>query len=344
MSTATATFIHIGNLEDLDPFEWNYSVENPSPIFQTFTSNDMTNAQVVQNDANGDGRLLENDFGQTADTFTYDVGNGLTTSGLDNAARYSVNYIDETGAQHSTHVSVYQTENGDAFVRFPNGLQVKSMEITGKVSDHYYAIRHGTSSTSRAVCFASGTYIETPDGLRKIDTLHVGDLVMTLDHGPCPIRWIHSAVQPLLLSERDESPVLVKKGALGWNRPLRDLVVSPQHRILVGGYGQLEAFPLEQVLAPAKALTGLPGIRHMRGKRQIKWVHIAFDRHEMIFANGCISESLLLGQMVLAGIPKAQKRVLLDMFGPDVPLNGPALRPCAKVTDVRERLSTMALA
>lgn len=342
MSIATAQFIHIGQFADLDPDETNYSSENPTPILQSFSQNDITTTEVTQNDANNDGLLQENDNGQTADTFTYDVGNGPITSGLDNVARYSANYVDENGTSQSTTVSVYQTENGDVFVKFPNDLQISSMEITGKVADGYSSITQGTSSSSRVVCFALGTYIQTPDGHRKIETLRVGDLVVTLDHGERPIRWIHRAKQPLNIAERDAKPVLIEQGALGTDRPNRDLVVSPQHRILLGGSGQLEnTFP-EEVLAPAKALTTLQGIRHMNGKRDITWVHFAFDKHEAVYANGCVAESLLFGPMVLNGLSDTQRLVLLDMYGPithqNEPLNGPEIRRCASIKEIRQQL------
>ena len=45
-------------------------------------------------------------------------------------------------------------------------------------------------------CYAPGTMIDTPDGPRAVETLQVGDLVMTLDHGPQSIRWVRSGEVP----------------------------------------------------------------------------------------------------------------------------------------------------
>ena len=39
-------------------------------------------------------------------------------------------------------------------------------------------------------CFTPGTRIATPSGLRTIERLQQGDLVVTRDHGPQPIRWV----------------------------------------------------------------------------------------------------------------------------------------------------------
>jgi hypothetical protein len=205
----------------------------------------------------------------------------------------------------------------------------------------------GTSSSSEPytniVCYAAGTMIDTPDGPRPVETLLPGDLVTTLDHGPRPIRWTRSSTHPLEEAEDEAKPVQIKAGTLGRNLPTQDLIVSPQHRILVGGSGQLHKVFATEVFAPAKSLTAVPGIRHMKGKKEITWMHFACDRHEVVVANGCLSESLLLGPMVVNGMQAAERRALIDIFGaaskPDAALNGPPARECLTVGAVRRQLA-----
>lgn len=192
-------------------------------------------------------------------------------------------------------------------------------------------------------CYAPGTLIDTPDGPRPVETLQVGDLVTTLDHGPQPVRWIRSGDQPLEAAETDAKPVLIAAGALGGKLPAQDLIVSPQHRILVGGHRQLQGRFKAEAFAPAKSLTKLKGIRHMKGKQHITWVHFACDRHEVVTANGCLSESLLLGPMVVNGLTAAERQAVTDIFGPaatpDAALNGPPARECFTVGAVRRQLA-----
>ena len=92
---------------------------------------------------------------------------------------------------------------------------------------------------------------------------------------------------------------------------------------------------------PAKALTTLPGIRHMIGKRAITWIHFACDRHEVVRANGCWSESLLLGPMAQQSLTPRDRQaldaVLPNPIDPDY-LNGPPARPCLRVGAVMRRL------
>lgn len=192
-------------------------------------------------------------------------------------------------------------------------------------------------------CYAPGTLVDTPDGPRAVETLEPGDLVLTRDHGPQVIRWTHSGEHPLEEADVDAKPVQIKADALGHGLPSQDLIVSPQHRILVGGNGQLHQVFATEAFAPAKSLTGAPGIRHMKGKAKITWIHFACDRHEVVTANGCLSESLLLGPMVLNGLHASERLALTDIFGPaptpDAALNGPTARECLTVGAVKRQIA-----
>ena len=97
-----------------------------------------------------------------------------------------------------------------------------------------------------------------------------------------------------------------------------------------------------EVFAHAKSLTTLPGIRYMHGKRNIQWFHFAFDHHDVVVANGCLAESLLLSPMVLAGQPRTARHMLFNLFPkcePEEPLNGPPARPCLSVGAVARLIS-----
>ena len=195
----------------------------------------------------------------------------------------------------------------------------------------------------RYVCYAAETLIETSKGPKPVQNLQVGDFVQTLDNGLQPIRWLHQDVQPLDMCERDEKPVLIGANTLGKGFPVRDTIVSPQHRILVGGQGQLQSLFSSEVFVPAKALTGLRGIRHMNGKRDVLWLHFALDRHEVVVANGCFSESLLLGKMAIDGLRNHDRAEVIEIFG-DPPtantgLNGPPARECLTVGAARHQIA-----
>lgn len=179
-------------------------------------------------------------------------------------------------------------------------------------------------------CYGSGTLVETPVGTVPVDALQPGDLVLTRDHGAQPVRWVHSAEQNLVGLPLHLRPVLISKNALGPGRPDRDLVVSPQHRILAGA-GQLAEMISEEVFLPAKSLCVLKGVRHMEGRSQIRWTHFACDRHEVVRANGCFSETILAGRMVRAALEPGDRPE--QICG-----KGPPARPCLSVAQAREAL------
>lgn len=235
-------------------------------------------------------------------------------------------------------VTVSDDGSGNAVLTFPEGESVVLQGVTpDEASGKQNLARMGVP------CYAPGTLIDTPDGPRAVETLRVGDLVTTLDHGPQPIRWVHSDDQPLDTFGPEARPVLIAANALGKGLPGQDLIVSPQHHLFVGGRGQLDAWFQGEAFVPAKALTTVPGIRHMKGRKTITWIHFACDRHEVITANGCLSESLLVGPVVVNGLTSSDRRALMAVFGAapsqGTPLNGPAARKCLRVSDVRRHLS-----
>lgn len=191
-------------------------------------------------------------------------------------------------------------------------------------------------------CYAPGTLIDTDRGPRPIETIRPGDLIVTKDHGLQPVLWCRSGPQSLDGLDRDRRPVLIKAWSLSRNRPAQDLIVSPQHRILVGGRHQLEEVFEREVFAPAKGLTQLPGIRHMLGRREMTWIHFACSRHEVVRANGCWSESLLLGKVAQQSLDEDERGWLVSKLAQieDADfLNGPPARLCLRVGEARRIVS-----
>ena len=84
-------------------------------------------------------------------------------------------------------------------------------------------------------CFTAGTWIDTPAGARRVETLCVGDLVRTRHHGPQTIRWIgRRSVKLAPYFPKDKlRPIEISIGALGQGLPREPLRLSRQHRVLV---------------------------------------------------------------------------------------------------------------
>ena len=158
--------------------------------------------------------------------------------------------------------------------------------------------------TGALVCFAQGTLIDTPAGPRTIETLRPGDLVLTQDKGPQPVRWIGKRT---VRGRGTMAPILFKAGVLGAQV---DLLVSPQHRMLIKGWRAEMMFGEREVLAPAHVLINDTTVRRAPGAR-VTYFHVLLDRHEVLTANGVLCESLLLSHRSASGwTAKAQDEVL----------------------------------
>lgn len=170
-----------------------------------------------------------------------------------------------------------------------------------------------------AICFAQGTRIDTVFGPMPVELLRPGALVRTRDHAYQPLRWVgRRIVSPVWMRRAPNlRPVRISAGALGPGLPAQDLTVSPQHRILLRSAIVARVSGQEELLVPAKALIGLPGITLVEAPGWTIYFHLLFDRHEIIFANGAEAESLLTGREALRSLTAAAKQELLTLF-PDL--------------------------
>lgn len=166
------------------------------------------------------------------------------------------------------------------------------------------------------VCFASDTLISTPDGQVPVQNLKVGDPVMTLDNGPQPIRWIGSRKLSRKQLKQSPSlfPVRIRAHALGDQLPARDLLVSPQHRLMIRSRIVERMFDCNEVLVAANKLLSLPGISVADDIDCVEYFHFIFDKHEVVFAENAPAESLLAGAQALKALDTAAVREILTLF------------------------------
>lgn len=165
-------------------------------------------------------------------------------------------------------------------------------------------------------CFCRDTLIRTPRGPIAVQDIEVGDQVCTLDHGAQKVRWIGSRSVPGL---GDLAPIRIRKGALD---NARDLYVSPQHRILISDWRAEMLFGEKQVLAPAKQLVNDRTITRCQ-TGMVEYFHILFDRHEIIWAEDCLSESFHLSELSLSTQGQKQREEL-EMLFPEMTTRGHA--------------------
>jgi hypothetical protein len=157
------------------------------------------------------------------------------------------------------------------------------------------------------VCFGHDTLIETRDGKVAVQDLCVGDLVRTKDNGLQPIRWIGSRTVDAV---GRFAPIEIATDVLGNDRPL---VLSPQHRVLLGGWQAELLFGVAEVLVAAKHLVDDKRVLHREGG-MVTYFHMMFDQHEIVYADGAPCESFHPGHVGIFGMDDAQRDEIFALF------------------------------
>mgnify|MGYP006300164537 FL=1 len=286
----------------------------------TLDNNDWLETRLRDNDRNfddNDNQRLHGD--QTIDGTTY--GNNTRVE-----AEYRIVMEDADGNQYeaiaynvNNSSPAYATNEGLAFVGPPQGWPPRGVELTvTDASEGPGSFGQGSIPTDDLVipCFVPGCMIDTPAGPRPVEELQLGDPVTTLDDGAQPIRWIGRVTLGAARLRADASlrPVRLRKDALGPGRPARDMLLSPQHRLLVSGWRAELMFGTPDVLAAAAHLANDCSIRVADDVEAVTYIHFMFDSHQLVFADGLAAESFLPGPMTLPGLDAAARDELLKLF------------------------------
>lgn len=186
---------------------------------------------------------------------------------------------------------------------------------------------YGTISLGSSIlCLTSEVPVRTPLGYRPCHKLRPGDLVWTLDHGYQPVRWIGQAKMPaaLFAAEPKTRPILLRRDALAPGVPLADLYLSRQHRVLLRSKVADHMVGEDEVLIPAIQFATSEIAEIDNNPPDLIYMHLLFDRHEVIDASGALVESLMLGPQSSEALTLGQFR---DAAGHRLPR---ALYGCAK--------------
>lgn len=156
-------------------------------------------------------------------------------------------------------------------------------------------------------CFVAGTMIATPDGDVPVERLAPDDMVLTKDNGAQPVRWVGrrrvAAVGPL-------APIRIAQNTFGEHG---ELLVSPQHRVLVRDALAELLFGDTEVLIAAKDLVNDRSVRPLEGG-EVDYVHVLFDAHQVIFSEGLATESFLPGPHTTRGFERETIEELRQIF------------------------------
>lgn len=279
----------------------------------------------------GDGTDVITDFG-TGNSESIDDGDQTNNDHVDLSAFYNsttLAAVNSAGGSFNTELGMLQADQADGVL---DGV-IGGVDYSAQIGDIDLTIENGGSAvsssaltydTTNVACFTAGTLIKTIRGEVPVEGLGVGDLVLTQDKGYQPIRWIGcSELTDNILTENYKlRPIRIKAGALGLDLPHQDLLVSPQHRMLVRSEVASRMFDTREVLIPANKLVPLDGIDVDQSAGSVVYYHMLFEAHEIVFANGAPSESLFTGREALKSLPQEALDEIFALFpqlsGPEV--------------------------
>lgn len=334
----------------VDTVSWGWHVNSVWPGFSMVSDGNLdargnglsidpaTYTDLTWRDPEGDDQIADSDL-DDASVLTSDR---IVIDGTPHIVREIASFAGGSmvikGVTYSVNFAVWLLDDGTYVVRISdsdippnlNHSQVTSLTL-GTFSGVEYSHSFVSTRDAPFVCFVAGTLIHTLRGLRNVQDLRVGELVLTADHGYRPIRWIGKRIVSGLGSS---APVRFRKGALG---NTRDLWVSQQHRMVVKGWQSELLLGLTEVLVAAVYLVNGSTI-DVEQCDQVTYVHILFDDHEIIFAEGVPTESFHPGSFGMSVLDLPTKSELLEFFPEldrDTVAYGATARPCLKPWEAR---------
>lgn len=325
MANHNITMIYLGNYADIDPTEGNFLSENAADLIGTY--NDFSTVNVTEVDGDDNGAIVDDEATASAfDRVIYDVPNGTIAVKQDSANLFGARITLADGSTVDLNVNIRQMENGDVFMSSNTGLDnldIRGIQLLSVQEVNFSGTGVGQSVDNTTVCFGAGTRIATPSGWQAVETLRPGDCVTGRDGSPKRLLWV--GIRTVEAPVKD-APIEFAPGALGRDRPLNALLLSPHHRVMVHSLIVKRMFGREDVLVPAKYLVGLPGVVQRHNIERIEYVHILTDQHCVVSAEGVLSETLHLGPMAMTFLTQRQRAELRQINARPGPLCAPDIK------------------
>ncbi|WP_296713372.1 Hint domain-containing protein [Rhodoblastus sp.] len=208
-----------------------------------------------------------------------------------NAQYYAISLGTISGFAAGDLIKIHSIGTGDTLtysgntITIHNGGTTQTFTFDSSVTASQITLtQSGTVDTLQIICFMAGTLIRTPEGEVAVETLKRGDLVETTTGAVKPITWLGRQTVSSRFADPVRSwPIRILAGALGENVPARDLLVSPDHALLVGG-----------ALVHAGALVNGSSIQRLASvPNGFVYYHVELDDHSLILAENVPAETFI---------------------------------------------------
>ena len=215
--------------------------------------------------------------------FSAPISNFVPGDGLDFAVAGLGTFGDITNATPGTYDA---STNTTALALDDGGSLVATLTMEGDYSGTTFTVSQasGFVDVGAAPCYCPGTLIQMERGQKRVEDLKIGDEVMTMSGALRPIKWIgrRSYSGRFAAGQKDILPICIKAGASEDHVPRRDLWISPHHAMYIDG-----------VLIEAKDLVNGASIVKAERADKVEYFHIELDTHDVIIAEGALSESFV---------------------------------------------------
>jgi probable HAF family extracellular repeat protein len=283
----------VGVLMDGDQFEVVGgvfgTVFNPPDIFFNAVSE---NGQVV---------LIVTDSAENILATTTGVGGGPLFNLAAADVGQGVNDAGQVvGLDESDDSSFFRDSDGTVYgINIPGAAETfaEGINDNGEIVGYFVQAdgrAHGFTTTVAAVeavddvlavaCYCAGTLIATENGDAPVESLKIGDKLLTRSGASRPIKWIGQRGYRgrFIAGNKDVLPICIKAGALADNVPRRDLWISPHHAMLIDG-----------LLIEGRDLVNGMSIVQAAHVDKVSYFHVELETHDVIVAEGALSETYM---------------------------------------------------
>jgi len=165
-----------------------------------------------------------------------------------------------------------------------------SLKLSGDYAGDYFLLSEDAAThnvivtVSDVACYCRGTLIRTNEGEKPVEALAIGDRLVTRSGETKPVKWIgrRSYSRRFAMGQKHVLPVCIKAGAIDDHVPARDLWISPHHAMYFDG-----------ALVEAKDLVNGTTVFQSNRFETIDYFHIELEEHDVIFAEGAMSETFI---------------------------------------------------
>ncbi|MBS1032920.1 Hint domain-containing protein [Gluconobacter cerinus] len=265
----------------------NGSVVSSSNIYSGGTEIISSGAKSYNDSINSGGVEVVSSGGISSNSVIND-GGMASISSVSSLVNATLNYMGSIDFSFLQGSITYAGVSNSGLLTVTTSTQTVKLQLSGSYpSDDTFII---SGDTVTLVCYLPGTLIRTPHGEVPVESLDIGDEVVTFNWETQsevirPLTWVgyqKSKLQPNLPEDQAGYPVRILKNSISDNTPHKDLLVTPEHCLFFNGK-----------FIPARMLVNGQSIFYDRSVTSYNFYHIETEEHSVIWADGMLSESYL---------------------------------------------------